>query len=108
MDAERQLFDDCLAASPERREELLSSYGDVSIAQRVRRLLQVHDSDPSSLDIGVGVDLGEFPRLAAPHQVGPYRILERIGEGAMGEVYLAQQQEPVARRVGLKIAVTIG
>ena len=101
MDAERQLFDDCLAASPERREELLSSCGDASIAQRVRRLLQVHESDPSSLDIGVNLD--EFPRLAAPHQVGPYRILERIGEGAMGEVYLAQQHEPVARRVGLKI-----
>ena len=45
----------------------------------------------------------EVPRVAVPHQVGPYRILESLGEGAMGEVYLAEQQVPVRRRVALKI-----
>src|SRR5262245_40542014 len=35
--------------------------------------------------------------------IGPYRLLEPIGEGGMGVVYLAEQQRPVQRRVALKI-----
>jgi serine/threonine protein kinase len=36
-------------------------------------------------------------------QIGPYRLLERIGEGGFGEVYAAEQAEPVKRRVALKV-----
>ena len=35
--------------------------------------------------------------------IGPYKLLERIGEGGMGEVYMAEQEQPVRRRVALKI-----
>ena len=35
--------------------------------------------------------------------IGPYKLLEQIGEGGMGVVYMAEQQRPVRRRVALKI-----
>jgi non-specific serine/threonine protein kinase/serine/threonine-protein kinase len=38
-----------------------------------------------------------------PSQIGPYRILDTLGEGGMSVVYLAEQSEPVKRRVALKI-----
>ena len=36
-------------------------------------------------------------------QIGPYKLLSILGEGGMGLVYLAEQKEPVKRRVALKI-----
>jgi serine/threonine protein kinase len=36
-------------------------------------------------------------------RIGRYRLLERIGEGGFGVVYMAEQEEPVHRRVALKI-----
>ena len=35
--------------------------------------------------------------------IGPYKLLQRIGEGGMGEVWMAEQQKPVRRRVALKL-----
>jgi serine/threonine protein kinase/tetratricopeptide (TPR) repeat protein len=41
--------------------------------------------------------------LNVPDSIGPYRLLEPIGEGGMGLVYLAQQSHPVRRKVAIKI-----
>ncbi|MFY9345203.1 MAG: bifunctional serine/threonine-protein kinase/formylglycine-generating enzyme family protein [Planctomycetota bacterium] len=38
-----------------------------------------------------------------PAQIGPYRILDTLGEGGMGSVFLAEQSVPVKRRVALKL-----
>ena len=99
LDAEQALFDACLSADAWRREELLTACGDAALVARVRRLLVLHDGGSSALDAG----LEALSPLAMPRQIGPYVVIGRLGEGAMGEVYLAEQREPVRRRVALKV-----
>src|SRR5579859_2630760 len=36
-------------------------------------------------------------------RIGPYKVLQKIGEGGCGDVYMAEQEKPVRRRVALKI-----
>jgi len=44
-----------------------------------------------------------LPPAAQPEQIGPYRVLRHLGSGGMGSVFLAEQQEPVARLVAIKV-----
>jgi serine/threonine protein kinase len=101
LQAQQRLFDACLDANEVRREELLAACPDPELREAVRKLLRAHAESPDSLPSLFSVD--DFPQLAAPSQIGAYRILERLGEGGMGDVFLAQQQEPVKRRVAIKI-----
>jgi eukaryotic-like serine/threonine-protein kinase len=45
----------------------------------------------------------EIAPLARPTRIGPYKVIDVLGEGGMGVVYLAEQSSPVRRRVALKI-----
>src|SRR5262249_53056641 len=73
--------------------------------RRVEELLHAHDQGSNPLDqpaIGT-VDLPPPSSETAGTRIGPYKLLERIGEGGMGTVWMAEQQEPVKRLVALKL-----
>jgi tetratricopeptide (TPR) repeat protein/serine/threonine protein kinase len=110
MNAEkvRELFVELVAnVPPECWDERLAQFAgaDEDLCRRVRLLLAAHQDD-SFLDspapaLGAMLDdpITERPGTV----VGPYKLLEQIGEGGFGVVFLAEQNRPVRRTVALKI-----
>jgi serine/threonine protein kinase len=82
-----------------------ASGGDPLLVQRVDALLKAHGESNQMLD-GDRLHLTEDipPPSERPGTViGPYKLLEQIGEGGMGLVFMAEQAQPIRRRVALKI-----
>jgi eukaryotic-like serine/threonine-protein kinase len=84
--------------------------GDGVLRQQVEALLKAHDQAGNFLDESPGaVDahkrefMGGRPTESPGDRIGRYKLLQQIGEGGCGVVYLAEQEEPVRRRVALKI-----
>jgi serine/threonine protein kinase len=109
---EEHLFREALErpAGPERQAFLDQACGnDGQLRERLAALLQAHEQLDTALE-AIAED-GPRPtiRLDFSNDEGPgtrigrYKLLQKIGEGGMGVVYMAQQEEPVRRRVALKI-----
>jgi serine/threonine protein kinase len=86
--------------------------GQPELCQQVKHLLRLHEGAGSFLDkpAAESAATGAFPDAAerasseAPGAlIGSYKLLEQIGEGGMGTVWMAQQTEPVRRLVALKV-----
>jgi eukaryotic-like serine/threonine-protein kinase len=103
---------DIFIAALEQPIEKRSSYvaelcgADGHLREQVELLLAAHCEGQGPLDrpLPPGVLTVELPPPVRPGtKIGPYKLLQEIGEGGMGVVFMAEQHEPVKRRVALKI-----
>jgi serine/threonine protein kinase len=79
-----------------------------SLRAKLDRLLSAHFGEAGFLPMPQGQSMSPdaVPPVNSPAEfpmVGRYKLLEKIGEGGFGEVWMADQREPVKRRVALKI-----
>jgi len=125
LDSERQkkleeLFQVAVYLSAEERGEFYDRHcgDDVELREELDSLL-LHDGEETSetlrspvlstdgLQTGPSTGDAQLDEVQAaealPERIGRYLILQRIGEGGMGTVYLAHQKQPVQRKVALKI-----
>jgi eukaryotic-like serine/threonine-protein kinase len=108
--------------SPEDRAAYLDEAcgGDEDLRRRVERLLDAHPKVGDFMEKPAAVAAATQPSAEEPAQqaatlpprpvtegpgsrIGPYKLLQQIGEGGMGVVYMAEQERPVHRRIALKI-----
>ena len=94
--------------SPSERADFLEDacQGNASVRERVDALIRSHEE--------AGTFINEPAAPAAPTEstpisesagsmIGPYKLLQQIGEGGFGVVFMAEQERPVRRKVALKI-----
>lgn len=119
-----ELFQRAIDLPRDQREAFVAREGanDAEVAAELRALLREDDEGTKALLrapwiatlAGLGArrtpgsdsDARELARVAdepLPERIGAYRVLEKIGQGGMGSVYLAQQDLPIRRKVALKV-----
>ena len=109
--SEETLFEAVSQLPAEKRGAYLAGAcgGDAALRERLEILLRAHDrassfmAEPAAPAVprqaGLHIPLSE--RLG--DHIGPYKLLQQLGEGGCGVVYMAQQEEPVRRLVALKV-----
>src|SRR3954453_3319254 len=96
-------------SAPTERAEYLDAAcgGDPAVRVQVEGLLRAHDEAGSLLEQPLFASLPTIDQSPPAKQpapvIGPYKLLQTIGEGGMGTVFLAEQTQPVQRQVAVKL-----
>ena len=107
----RRLFDRALVLPAAARAAFLDHKcdGDDELKRRLLAMLAAAEdeqflAEPTVSGQDVATEPEEAPLREGPgSRIGPYKLLQQIGEGGFGVVFMAEQEKPVARRVALKV-----
>jgi eukaryotic-like serine/threonine-protein kinase len=103
------IFDAAIELPAECRATYLDTacVGDALLRQRVEALLRAHELAGTFMGSPAVTSQPEtisaMPTQKPGDRIGRYKLLQQIGEGGCGVVYMAEQEEPVRRRVALKV-----
>ncbi|MBY0458138.1 MAG: hypothetical protein K2V38_12420, partial [Gemmataceae bacterium] len=105
---ERSIFLEALEITdPAERAAFLdrACNGDADLRKGVEDLLAANDRSGTFMRSPAGGDItiDHRPTEGPGSRVGAYKLLQEIGEGGMGTVFMAEQEEPVRRMVAVKI-----
>src|SRR5262249_15955007 len=106
---EEAVFEAALKLPAAEREAYLEKTcsGDANLRRRVEALLSAFERAGGFLNQPATPERTVKPSLPPTEKpgdrIGRYKLLEQIGEGGCGAVYVAEQEEPLRRRVALKI-----
>ncbi len=102
----RRIFNEVSDLPPAERAPALDRLcaNSPELRAQIDSLLNSHDSDAFLSNPTVSAPTQISPGTQGPGAIiGPYKLLQMIGEGGFGIVYMAEQQQPVRRKVALKI-----
>src|SRR4051794_8070917 len=105
------IFEGALQLPPDKRPTYLRAacVGDAELEARVQGLLDAHEQEDGALEKPAvaahrpTINLVLPPSEKPGDRIGNYKILQQIGEGGCGSVYMAEQERPVRRRVAFKV-----
>jgi len=105
---EEAVFEAALKLPAEQRADYLRKAcgDDTALRAKMEALLQAHESAGTFLEPAARnktIVLSLPPEEKPGSRIGRYKLLQQIGEGGCGVVYMAEQEEPVRRRVALKV-----
>jgi eukaryotic-like serine/threonine-protein kinase len=108
---EEAIFEAAAMLPADTREAYLEKVcgGDTPLRQRLENLLKAHDAagtflePPTKFEAAKTIAIMLPPEEKPGDKIGRYKILQKIGEGGCGVVYMAEQEVPVRRRVALKV-----
>jgi len=108
MSPQEEIFHAALALPPAGRASYIAQAcaGRPDLQRSVQELLQAHEAAENFLEQPPAGQFAGAEHLSDEQvgdRIGRYKLLEKIGEGGCGRVYMAEQEEPIRRLVALKI-----
>jgi WD40 repeat protein/serine/threonine protein kinase len=106
---EESIFAEALGKKGPERAAFIDRHcrGDDDLQKRIEALLRAHDHPDPFLEapaVPARIATLDEPITERPGTViGPYKLMEQVGEGGMGLVFVAEQERPVRRKVALKV-----